>query len=63
MPGFEAQSVTAGDDVKVGESRRPGRSLPVLIPAPFDTGNQTETGHWNKWTSDHIQPGDFLYFL
>lgn len=40
MPVFEAQSVTPEDIAKIGESRRPGRSLPVPISAPFDTGNQ-----------------------
>ena len=40
MPGFDTQSVSVEDVAKVGESRGPGRSLPVPISAPFDTGNQ-----------------------
>lgn len=63
MPVFEAQSVAAEGIAKVGESRRPDRSRLMLIFAPFDAGNQSETEHWNRWTSDLIQPGDFPVFL
>jgi len=38
IPVFEAQSVAAEDLTKVRESRRPDRSLLMLISAPLDTG-------------------------